>query len=77
MYLLIHIKIQILLYITKGQFIAGNDDAYYDPDEDNSDYNAGCEIGLMTSETYYIIINSITRNTLNYRIEIVVNEAYD
>ena len=48
-----------------------------DPDEDNSDYNAGCEIGLMTSETYYIIINSITRNTSNYRIEIVVNESYD
>ena len=67
----------IAIYNSKGQFIAGNDDAYYDPDEDNSDYNAGCEIGLMTSETYYIIINSITRNTLNYRIEIVVNEAYD
>ena len=55
----------IAVYNSKGQFIAGNDDAYYDPDEDNSDYNAGCEIGLMTSETYYIIINS------------VVNESYD
>ena len=67
----------IAIYNSKGQFIAGNDDAYYDPDEDNSDYNAGCKIGLMTSETYYIIINSITRSTLNYKIEIVVNESYD
>lgn len=62
----------IAIYTEKGQFLNGNDDYYYDPDSDFSDYNASCQIGITTNIDYYIVINSYKVNNLDDEIVIKV-----
>lgn len=60
----------IAVYTDKGQYVGGNDDYYYDDSSDDSDYNAYCEISMQSSHTYYIIINTRTRNAANKTVRV-------
>ena len=60
----------IAVYTDKGQYVGGDDDYYYDDSSDDSDYNAYCEISMQSSHTYYIIINTRTRNAANKTVRV-------
>lgn len=62
----------IAVYTSNGQYIGGDDDYYYDDTSDNPNYNALCSVVLTNMNTYYIVVNTYTRNSSNNTIKITM-----